>query len=57
MATTEAETVQDVDEALVFMSAELYAARCIGNAERAEVVLRYVDKTLDRRFEIAPVKR
>lgn len=53
MSATEAETVQDVDQALTYMSAELYAARVTENHARAEVVLRYIDRVLDKRLEIA----
>lgn len=50
---TEAETVEEVDEALTYMSAELYAAQVTGNQSRAEVVWRYIDKTLDRRLVLS----
>lgn len=54
MSATEAETVADVDEALAYMAGELFAAKVTKNTARAEVVLRYIDKTLDRRLELAP---
>lgn len=50
---TEAETVAEIDEALTYMAAEWWAARYRGNEIRAQVVLRYIDKVLDRRLELA----
>lgn len=50
--THEPETVEDVDEALVHLSAELYAAQVTGNDIRAEVISRFIDKALDLRLTL-----
>lgn len=53
MSATQAETVADIDEALAYMSAELHAAIVTKRQERYDVVMRYIDKTLDRRLELS----
>ena len=50
---TEANTVQDVDEALAFLSAGLHAARVTGNAEQELDALVALDLLLDRRKQLA----
>ena len=50
---TEANTVQDVDEALAFLSAGLHAARVTGNAEQELDALEALDLLLDRRKQLA----
>ena len=53
MSATEAETLSDVDEALAHMSASLHTAQVTGDWVEAERIAAFIDKTLDRRNELA----
>lgn len=43
-------TVPEVDEALAFMATALWEAKTLDNDDKARVVRRYIDQTLDQRL-------